>query len=215
LGKAFIILLISAVTYAEVSCGRTQEIQPIPMETVMKAVHDYGNGHHPTDIRSKTLADQSSLSADELLNDTDGPYQKHIATLLAQGDFSQLEKEAQKVRADKSRLRGGVWKLFAVYESLGKPFTGTTATSDWEVHFATRKKWIAAYPESATARIALSQAYMSYAGAARGGGYADTVSQSGWNLFAERTTMAKATLIEAATLKEKCPYCTKPCRRSH
>jgi hypothetical protein len=47
---------------------------------------------------------------------------------------------------------------------------------------------------------------MSYAGAARGGGYADTVSQSGWNLFAERTTVAKATLIEAATLKEKCPY---------
>jgi hypothetical protein len=134
------------------------------------------------------------------------PIRNIFATLLAEGDFSQLEKEAQKVRADKSRLRGGVWKLFAVYESLGKPFTGTTATSDWEVHFATRKKWIAAYPESATARIALSQAYMSYAGAGRGGGYADTVSQSGWNLFAERTTMAKATLIEAATLKEKCPY---------
>jgi hypothetical protein len=96
LGKAFIILLISAVTYAEVSCGRTQEIRPIPMETVMKAVHDYGNGHHPTDIRSKTLADQSSLSADELLNDTDGPYQKHIATLLAQGDFSNSRKKRRK-----------------------------------------------------------------------------------------------------------------------
>jgi len=206
LGKGLIILIISAVSYAEVSCGRTQKIQPISMKTVMKAVHDYGNGHHPTDIRSKTLADQSSLSADELLNDTDGPYQRHIATLLAQGDFAQLEKEAQKVRADKTRLRGGVWKLYAVYEGLGKPFTGTTATSDWEVHFATLKKWIAAYPESATARIALSRAYNVYAEEARGLGYADTVSQSGWKLSAERTAMAKATLIEAATLKEKCPY---------
>jgi len=206
LGKGLIILIISAVSYAEVSCGRTQKIQPISMKTVMKAVHDYGNGHHPTDIRSKTLADQSSLSADELLNDTDGPYQRHIATLLAQGDFAQLEKEAQKVRADKTRLRGGVWKLYALYEGLGKPFTGTTATSDWEVHFATLKKWIAAYPESATARIALSRAYNVYAEEARGLGYADTVSQSGWKLSAERTAMAKATLIEAATLKEKCPY---------
>jgi len=206
LGKALIVLLLSAVSFVEVSCGRTREIQPIPIETVMRAVHEYGAGHHPIDIRSKTLADQASLSADELLNDTDGPYQKHIATLFAQGDFAQLEKEAQKVRADKSRLRGGVWKLFAIYESLGEPSTGTTATSDWEVHFVTLKKWIAAYPESATARIALSQAYTAYAGAARGGGYADTVSQSGWNLFAERTAMAKATLIEAATLKEKCPY---------
>ena len=206
LGKGLIILIISAVSYAEASCGRTQKIQPISMKTVMKAVHDYGNGHHPTDIRSKTLADQSSLSADELLNDTDGPYQRHIATLLAQGDFAQLEKEAQKVRADKTRLRGGVWKLYALYEGLGKPFTGTTATSDWEVHFATLKKWIAAYPESATARIALSRAYNVYAEEARGLGYADTVSQSGWKLSAERTAMAKATLIEAATLKEKCPY---------
>jgi hypothetical protein len=73
LGKGLIIILISAVSYAEVSCGRTQEIQPIPMETVMKAVHDYGNGHHPTDIRSKTLADLC------LANCYEGRYYRQIA----------------------------------------------------------------------------------------------------------------------------------------
>src|SRR5260370_17237777 len=40
---------------------------------------------------------------------------------------------------------------------------------------------------------------------ARGSGYANTVSQEGWNLFKKRVGMAKATVIEAARLKEKCP----------
>lgn len=41
---------------------------------------------------------------------------------------------------------------------------------------------------------------------ARGGGYANTVSESRWKCFGERTALAKATLMEAAPLKEKCPY---------
>jgi len=177
------------------------------METVMQAVRDYGKGHQPSVIAARPVAGQLIVSADELLNDTDGLYQIHIASVLAQGDFGQLEKEAQKVRTDKSRLQGGGWKLFGVYDGLGKPQAGNQATeSDWQEHLITLKKWVAAYPESATARIALAQAYIMYAWAARGNGYAGSVSDSGWDRFGERIAMAKATLLEASRLKEKCPY---------
>jgi len=173
----------------------------------MQAIRDYGKGHVLSSTRAKTLAEQGSATPDELLNSTDGLYQKHIGTMLAQGDFSQLEKEAQKVRADKSRLQGGVWKLLGFYEGVGGPPTGEEASaSDWKAHFAALKKWNAAYPESATARIALATAYLSFAWVARGGGYADTVSRSGWEQFGDRIALAKATLLEAAQLKEKCPY---------
>ena len=205
-GKRFSVILVSVMALAEVSCGHTQAAPPIPMDTVMQAVRDYGKGHQPTTIRAKTAAEQAAVAGDELLND-DGLYQSHIARVLAQGDFVQLEKEAQKVRADKSRLQGGVWKIFGLYEGASKPVTGGRATeSDWKAHIATLKKWVAASPESATARIALANAYVEYAWAARGNGYADSVSGSGWDRFGERIALAKATLMEAARLKEKCPY---------
>jgi hypothetical protein len=137
----------------------------------------------------------------------DGPYQAHIGELLAQGDFAALEKEAKQVRADKSRLSGGIWKIAAFYDGVNEPpASDEAAASDWNAHFASIKKWIAAYPESATARIALASTYDHFGSAARGGGYADTVSEEGWKLLAENMALAKSTLLDAARLKEKCPY---------
>lgn len=175
------------------------------MTTVMQAVRDYGHGHQPTaPSLAKAPAAQDSTSDP---SDLDGPYQAHIGLVFAQGDFAQLEKIANQVRSDKSRLSGGVWKLFALYDGLAKPSAGNRATdADWSEHIEDHKKWIAAYPESATARIALAQAYINYAWFARGSGYANSVSDSGWDLFGQRIALAKATLIETAHLKEKCPY---------
>jgi len=86
------------------------------------------------------------------------------------------------------------------------PTRDQSTHADWSAHIERLKKWIASYPESATARIALAQAYIDYAWFARGEGYADSVSNSGWDLFGERIGITKATLLEAAKLKEKCPY---------
>jgi hypothetical protein len=64
----------------------------------------------------------------------------------------------------------------------------------------------AARPESATAQIAFASTYENYADKARGSGYANTVSEDGWKLYAQRNALAASTLAEAAKLKEKCPY---------
>jgi hypothetical protein len=177
------------------------------MTTVMQAIRDYSRGQQPalaTSINTKPPAAQDNAK-DSL--DLDGPYQAHIGLLFAQDDFAQLEKIAHQVRTDKRRLSGGIWKLFGFYEGVSSPPDKDHAgNAEWSAHMDDLKKWVAAYPESATARIALAEGYLSYAWFARGSGYSDTVSDSSWELFGQRVALAKATLIEAAHLKEKCPY---------
>ena len=201
------VLLLCAVCMGYSSCGHTQAAAPIPVSTVMQAVREYGRGHQPVPPAPARVSTTQVSPAADAPYDSDGSYQSHIAAILAQDEFAQLEKEAQQVRTTKVRLTGGVWKLFGFYESVTKPPSGTQASdSDWDEHFATIKKWISAFPDSATARIALADSYVNYAWATRGSGYSDTVSESGWDLFGKHVELGKSTLLGAARLKEKCPY---------
>jgi hypothetical protein len=65
--------------------------------------------------------------------------------------------------------------------------------------------WIAARPQSITPRVALAGVYLKYAWAARGAGYAETVTPEGWRLFAERAAQAKRVLDDAANITPMCP----------
>jgi len=67
------------------------------------------------------------------------------------------------------------------------------------------QRWVSSTPESITARVALAEAYVSYGEDARGPGFADTVSKSGWKLLAERTGKARQILERASTLSTKDP----------
>jgi hypothetical protein len=188
------------------SCGRTHASPvleaegPLPppasMDVVMKAVRDYGRGQ--TGVFSPT--------SDTMPVELDEAYSAQISKLLDQEDFAQLEKIAQQNRTDKGRLLGGVWKTFAFYEGLGQP---TDAKEKKEVHYALQikrtKKWIAAYPDSTAARLALAHIYLSYGWGARGTDYADKVSESQWKEFGSGSAHARALLLEASSLKERDP----------
>jgi len=205
--RRFYVFTLCALTVSfAVSCGTTQAVpHPVPIDSVMRVVREYGKSAVPHASVTPNPG-VPSLTGDGPY-DSDGPYQAHIAAMLAKGDFAQLEKEAQQVRANKSRLKGGVWKLYAFYDVVNSPSASSDASdSDWEAHISGVKKWVAAYPNSATARIALASSYLDYGWAARGSGYSNTVSGSGWNLLRQRTELAKSTLLDAARLKEKCPY---------
>jgi hypothetical protein len=122
------------------------------------------------------------------------------------GAYSQLDSEAQQIRVGKDRLAGGGWKLNTFYAAVSAPSAGSdTEAGDWQAHIIELKKWVAKDPQSAAARVALAIAYMGWGWEARGSGYANTVSQEGWDLFKKRVGIAKTTLVEAARLKEKCP----------
>jgi len=136
------------------------------------------------------------------LESTDA-YKARIWQLFQAGKFQELDLEAHDVRLKKERVQGGVWRLLLFYEAITKD---DSPNPDWVTRRAKISEWITARPESATARIALANLFNNLAWAARGSGYSNTVSQAGWNMFAQRIQMAKKALLDAAQLKEKCPY---------
>ena len=162
------------------------------MEAVMKAVRDYGRGH------------QSAISPApaSLPEETDQQYAVRINSLFVQENFAELEKIEQRNRIEKGRVAGGIWKSFSFFGGIALP-RGEGSDSEYEFRISAAKKWIAAYPSSATARIALASTYSGYAGFARGSGLADSVSDAGWKLFYSRVAQAKQVLLEAAALKDK------------
>jgi hypothetical protein len=196
-----------------VFCGPGRAADRIPVPAAMKAVQEYGHDHKPAsaDPKYAIAIDHAitvrTFSVPDPSLDVDGSYQAHIGMIFGTGDFPQLEMEAREIRGNQARLKGGVWKLYGFYEGVSTPNGGTGASaSDWIAHFAALQKWIQAFPDSATARIALANAYINYAWRARGTGSADSVHDLAWELFAHRIDLAEASLMDAAQMRDKCPY---------
>lgn len=128
-----------------------------------------------------------------------------IAQLLKQEKFGELDCLADAARAGKSRFSGGAWKLRYIYLGLDSPRPGHPTQEDWRQHFGLMDRWIKQNPHSITARIALAESYVQYGWDARGNGYSDNVSESGWKLLSERAARAKAILDAASETARKCP----------
>jgi hypothetical protein len=131
-------------------------------------------------------------------------YSKAIYALFQARQFGQLDCIADSARTGKETFAGGMWKIHAIYAGLGTPPLHPTE-QDWVAHIGLLQRWVAARPESITARIALATTYANYGADARGKGMADTVSESGWKLLAERSAKARQILEKASTLRAKDP----------
>ncbi|HQU83593.1 MAG TPA: DUF4034 domain-containing protein [Pyrinomonadaceae bacterium] len=136
-------------------------------------------------------------------------FSKQINDLFMARDYKAIEKIADEARTKKERMSGGYWKIDDLYEPLSTIYADRPAQelSDelWKNRIELLKQWKQAEPESITARIALSQAYINYAWFARGNGYANTVSKESNELLQERLELAENELKEARQLKAKCP----------
>jgi hypothetical protein len=134
-------------------------------------------------------------------------FRNTVARMLKEEKFAELDCLAEHARAGKERLPGGLWKIQMLYQGLRQPvpYPVHATQVDWSGLLLRLQQWMNVRPESITARIALALAYLDYAQDARGSGYANTVSESGWKLFAERTAAAERILKEASTLATKCP----------
>jgi len=164
------------------------------MDDAMQVVRAYGSGHTsaafppPTQIPRETLDD----------------YQAKIKELILDSNFAELEKIAQQNRAERGLLMGGAWKTWAFYGVLGVPTSvGDYTDADYQKQLTLLNRWLAAYPDSAAARIALARFYTNYADFARGTGSADSVSDSQWALYSQRTALAEQQLFDAARMKDR------------
>ena len=177
------------------SCAQPEASGPSTQpDAVMQAIRNYGRGHQ------SLLSPITSAKPDQ----PDVPYSAHIRGLLFQEDFAQLERIAAQNRVEKGRLIGGMWKTVGFYNGTSAPGDeGVSPDSDWQLLLAKLQKWLAAYPDSATPRLALAYFYVNYAWRARGSGLANTVEGSQWEAFNQRNAQAKSILLEVAALKEK------------
>jgi hypothetical protein len=134
-------------------------------------------------------------------------YTATIARMLTEEKFEELDCLAVHSRSTKERFPGGMWKLHELYKGVSNPvqYPVHATQEDWEALLRRLEAWVTARPKSVTARVALALAYIGYAGDARGDGSANTVSESEWKLFRQRTAAAKRMLEEASSLPSKCP----------
>jgi hypothetical protein len=124
----------------------------------------------------------------------DGPIAQKILSrdtqlLFDQEKFDELEKMANEFRIARAQVIDGGWKLARFYNSFDLSETNKNDVQ-CEENINKLEKWMSKYPHSMTAKIATSNAWLTYAWKARGGGYANTVTEQGWNLMRERVRKA-------------------------
>ncbi|MEO0795671.1 MAG: DUF4034 domain-containing protein [Verrucomicrobiota bacterium] len=125
-------------------------------------------------------------------------------SLFNKRDFGELEKLAKQIREDKAVFPHGGRKIFGIYSSF-EP-RRSEPESLWQLHDEIYQQWLEEYPESVTAHVAYANFWVEYAWKARGGGYADTVSDEDWALFYERLAKAQEVLDLASDLSEQDPH---------
>jgi hypothetical protein len=131
-------------------------------------------------------------------------YEDAVVRLLQKRKFKELDCVANSARSSQEQFAGGMWKLHIFYDGLQAPRQHATE-KDWHARLGQLTQWVSANPNSITARVALAEAYISYGLDARGDGYADTVSKSGWELFEKRIAKSRRILKEASALHTQCP----------
>lgn len=125
-------------------------------------------------------------------------------TLFETHSWNELDSLADRLRTQRSRFQGGGWQLHVLYCILASCSHGDSDAA-WESQIAALQEWIRYSPSSPTPRIALADAYESYAWKARGGDFADQVTDQGWKLFGERMQKARETLEQAEQIKHGDP----------
>ena len=128
-------------------------------------------------------------------------------------DYNKLDELAVKFRSSKDCYADGTWKLSELYYALavsnniyGMEMFSQIPDKSFEDRIAELQDWVAAKPDSITARLALASVQIDYGWNARGGGYANTVTDESWRQFGERLKEAAETLREARDMNEKCPW---------
>lgn len=124
---------------------------------------------------------------------------EQVQSLFVEEKFDELDRMADEFRRTRARSSGGYPQLAEFYWVFGK----CPANVEWIEHVQRAQKWVSKKQDSVTARIALGYAHISCAWAARGSGWAGSVTEEGWKLFKEHLESAWRTLVEARKLPTK------------
>ena len=121
-----------------------------------------------------------------------------VRALLYAARFDRLQDLADSLERQDVRWPSGRSKLAGFYEQGFAEVDAPGPAESWERHLASLREWTDARPNSAVARFALVEGLTGRAWAARGHGWARTVSQDRWRRFG-------ADLEEAGQRLRQCP----------
>jgi hypothetical protein len=173
---------------------------------------------HAAIAATLVLALPRALAADEIttpaaapdspdLSDTDQrDFRVSVLGLFNSGRYAELDALAQQLQQQRSRFRGGAWRLHVLFGTLSSPGGETATDAAWKAQIAKLEKWAQSSPASPAARIALAQTYLRFAWKARGHGYSNTVTPEAWALFQGRVQQARSTLEQSAAIAENSPH---------
>ena len=166
-------------------------------------------------LRSSTIcAQESGGNATALVSTAESPevQDAHARVLHAQvlqmfqdGQLGASDALAQQLRSGRLRFRGGAWQLNALYGAIDTPGSMTETDASWQAFIKKLQDWSATEPGSPTPQVALARAYLTFAWKARGNGYANSVTQQGWELFRQRVQSARSTLERTEKVSVDCP----------
>jgi hypothetical protein len=143
-------------------------------------------------------AEAQSEDAGDLADAHTGAFKVQVRSLYDKGAFSELDAIADQARSQKLRFKGGAWRLYVFYKTIGSPGSLTATDAEWHSRIAKLQQWMAASPTSPAPRVGLAHAYIRFAWKARGNGSSGTVTPQGWALFGQRIQSARTVLEEAA-----------------
>ncbi|NOT32896.1 MAG: DUF4034 domain-containing protein [Candidatus Eisenbacteria bacterium] len=128
---------------------------------------------------------------------------KYVAPFRARLElraFDALEAKAAELRSSRECFPSGVAKLGAFYEeTFGRlPQERMRDPDAWLLHLERLREWVDTRPGSITARVALAHALIGRAWAARGGGWASSVSEARAQSFEHDLDEARQLLLSCA-----------------
>jgi hypothetical protein len=159
--------------------------------------------------QSTSAAPPSSLAGEKLveirgdLETCTANFRVQVNALFQSKSYDELESIAASLRSNKPKLSRGTWKLVSFYDAMCP--TRNSSEQEWSKAGQNLQNWVAAQPQSATARLSYCEYWISYAWKARGSGWAQDVNESAWKLFEKRLDNCAAELKSAHALKPRCP----------
>ena len=107
-----------------------------------------------------------------------------VARRIAAGEFSGLLEDADRFQKSQERFGDGRWKLAVFYRCLREGFSDhASSESDWHRYQTALAALTTSHARSSNAWLMLAALHDSHAWAERGGGYADTVTEVGFDHF--------------------------------
>jgi hypothetical protein len=145
-------------------------------------------------------AEPSAISWKKITPNARGLHRVYVQKQLLRlfdGKYDELEKEASSFSFSVPPESIGLSPSHLFFDSFY--YRDWNDKPEWDLLFKALDGWVNAYPESPYSRLARARAFSSYAWAARGGGFAYTVTPEGWRLMRERLAAAREDLQAAQT----------------